>query len=67
MTNQIRHDVVMKRKIMQRIQSSLGTKISDTLKNTVSYGRTELPDETTNHVSKEKLFHSNVDKLLQAQ
>ena len=66
MTNQIRQDVIMKRKLMQRIQSSLGTKISDTLKNTVSYGKTEQQDETTNHVSKEQLFHTNVDKLLQA-
>ena len=66
MTNQIRQDVIMKRKLMQRIQSSLGTKISDTLKNTVSYGKTEQQDETTNNVSKEQLFHTNVDKLLQA-
>jgi hypothetical protein len=30
MTNKIRQDVLLKRKLMRQIQSSLGTKISDT-------------------------------------
>ena len=64
MTNKIRQDVLLKRKLMRQIQSSLGTKISDTQR---TQGKTtnELHDQTTNHISKEHIFQSNVDKLFQ--
>ena len=66
MTNKIRQDVLLKRKLMRQIQSSLGTKISDT-QHTQGKTNNELHEQTTNHISKEHVFQSNVDKLLQVQ